>query len=181
MVSSYNDAAAKALDHLQHELQNIRTDRANPALVEELTVTAYGTPTPLMQLAAINAPEPRLIVITPWDPGTMKDIERAISQSPLGITPVVDGKSIRLPFPPMTEERRHEMQKVVNEKSEETRVRIRSSREDQIKHLRLQEKNSQLSEDALDTATKKLQQAVDASLAEVAVLVEAKNKELSLI
>ena len=104
MVHDFSEQARKAIEHLQHELQAIRTGRANPSLVEDLLVEAYGTMTPLQQLAAIAAPEPRLIVIQPWDPSITKDIEKALTKSQLGITPVVDGKTIRLPFPSMTEE-----------------------------------------------------------------------------
>jgi len=181
MTHTFSEQAAKTIDHLAQELQSIRTGRANPALVESLVVEAYGTPTPLLQLAAISAPEPRMILIQAWDTSINKDIERAISQSPLGITPVVDGKSIRLPFPAMTEDRRHALQKVVNEKGEEARVSVRNIREDIIKHLRKEEKDGALSEDQLELELKHLQEMVTATLADIESAVEAKEKELTVI
>lgn len=181
MTHTFIEQAAKTVDHLAQELQNIRTGRANPELVETLVVEAYGTPTPLVQLAAISVPEPRMILIQAWDTSLNKDIEKAISKSPLGITPVVDGKSIRLPFPSMTEDRRQALQKVVNEKGEEARVSIRNIREDIIKHLRKSEKEGELSEDQLELELKKLQESVTTSLADIETTVTAKEKELSII
>lgn len=181
MIHNFSEQAAKTIDHLAQELQSIRTGRANPGLVESLVVEAYGTPTPLLQLAAISAPEPRMILIQAWDPSINKDIERALSQSPLGITPVLDGKSIRLPFPAMTEERRKSLQKVVNEKGEEARISIRNIREDIIKHLRQQEKDGQLSEDQLELELKHLQEFVTTSLSDIETAVESKDKELTVI
>lgn len=181
MNQDFDLESAKALEHLEHELQAVRTGRANPAIVEDIAVEAYGTMTPLVQLAAISAPEPRLIVIQPWDPSVTKDIERALSQSSLGINPVVDGKVIRLPFPAMTEERRKEMQKVVNEKGESSRVRIRGIREELVKQLRKAEKDGELSEDIFTLEMKKLQDSVDAQLANIASIVEKKQAELAII
>lgn len=181
MTHSFLEQAAKTVDHLAEALQNIRTGRANPALVESLVVEAYGVPTPLLQLAAISAPEPRLIVIQAWDPSINKDIERAISQSPLGINPVVDGKSIRLPFPAMTEERRQSLKKVVSEKGEEARISLRNIREDIIKHLRLEEKEGRLSEDQLALELKHLQEQMTASLNDIEKAVAAKEEELTEI
>lgn len=181
MASDFSTQAAPAIDHLHHELQSIRTGRANPALVEELSVEAYGVMTPLVQLAAISAPEPRMILIQPWDPSTIKDIEKAIMQSPLGISPVVDGKTIRLPFPPMTEERRQSLVKVVNEKGEETRIRLRSIREEIIRGLRKQEKDGELSEDALALALKQLQDELKQELDGIEELLKVKHDELTTI
>lgn len=180
-MHEFVEHVTKAIDHLQHELQGIRTGRANPSIVENLTVLAYGAPTPLQQLAAITAPEPRLVVIQPWDVSLVKDIEKALGQSPLGINPVVDGKIIRLPFPAMTEERRHELLKVVNEKGEESRVRVRGIREEVIKQLRKDEKEGKLSEDALEAELKKLQTEVTAALAQIEKIIAMKAEELSVI
>lgn len=181
MPTDFPIKSAPAIEHLHHELQSIRTGRANPALVEELSVDAYGTPTPLVQLAAISVPEPRLILIQPWDPSIIKEIERSLTQSSLGITPVVDGKNIRLPFPQMTEERRQSLVKVVNEKSEETRVALRSIREDIIRGLRQKEKNGELSEDALELLLKEIQKDVTAALEEIKQIVDEKHTELTTI
>src|SRR5689334_7046975 len=121
---------AKALQHLHQELSGLRTGRAVPTLVENIQVESYGTMTALQQLASISAPEPQQLLVQPWDPSLLKDIEKAIAQSPLGINPVNDGKVIRLPFPPMTDERRQQLLKVVKEKAEEARVRVRGIREE---------------------------------------------------
>lgn len=181
MPTDFPIQSAPAIDHLRHELQSIRTGRANPGLVEELVVDAYGTPTPLLQLAAISTPEPRVILIQPWDPSIIKDIERALTQSPLGITPVLDGKNIRLPFPQMTEERRQSLVKVVNEKGEETRVSLRTIREEMIRGLRLKEKNGELSEDALELLLKEIQKDVNTALEEIKQIVDDKHTELTTI
>lgn len=171
----------QAVTHFSGDLETIRTGRANPALVEQIPVSCYGVLTPLQQLAAINVPEPQLIVIQPWDPSIVKDIDKAIQQSGLGVTPVVDGKILRLPFPPMTEERRRELLKIVNEKAEATRVRIRGHREDAMKELRLQEKDGRISEDALAAEQKSIQSLVDDAIASVESTVGAKTNELMTI
>lgn len=181
MSSSFATAAQQALEHLDRELRAIRTGRANPAVLEDVQVDAYGAMTPLVQLAAITAPEPRLLVVQPWDPSVIKDIEKALSQSSLGISPVVDGKLIRLPIPAMTEERRQQMIKLVNEKGEESRVRIRGIREHQVKELRQAEKDGQLSEDAQAAALKKLQAEVDTTLEQVTDQINRKHEELATI
>src|SRR5690242_2544372 len=110
-------AAADTLEYLERELATLRTGRANPAMVENIPVDCYGGRSPLQQVASISAPEPRLLLVQPWDPSIIKDIEKALSASSLGISPVVDGKNIRLPLPIMTEERRTALQKVVQEKA----------------------------------------------------------------
>lgn len=181
MPSDFSTESQSALEHLERELAAIRTGRANPALVEEISIEAYGVATPLVQLAAISAPEPRMIVVQPWDPSVIKDIEKGLTQSSLGITPVVDGKTIRLPFPAMTEERRTQMIKLVNEKAEETRVRIRGIREHLMKDLKQAQKDGSLSEDVVTQKTKQLQQDVDAALEQVASAVERKQEELTTI
>ncbi len=175
------DGANKALDHLRHELATIRTGRANPAVIEELAVACYGGVSPLQQLAAISAPEPRLLVVQPWDAALVKDIEKALSQSNLGITPVVDGKVIRLPIPAMTEDRRSELIKTVNVKAEEARVRIRNAREEAMKQLKHDEKSGVQSADAVATAMKGVQQAVAGANVTIGELVTAKTIEISTI
>lgn len=178
MRPSLNEAINKAIDHFRRELTGLRTGRANPAMIEEIGVEAYGAITPLLQLAAIHSPEPRLLVVQPWDPAVIKDIEKALSQSSLGITPVVDGKNIRLPFPAMTEERRQDLLKVVHEKAEQTRIRLRAAREEEIKRLRADEKNGVISEDALATATKQVQTAINLSQEQIEQAVKTKTAEI---
>lgn len=181
MTNDFLLQSAPAIEHLQRELRSVRTGRANPEIVQELMVDAYGAPTPLQQLASITAPEPRLIVIQPWDPGLMREIERSLTQSTLGITPVVDGTSVRLPFPAMTEDRRRQLSKVVDEKGEQARIRIRTVREDIIKHWKKAEKNGEVSEDVLEMDLKNLQASVAASLRQVETIVTDKQAELMKI
>jgi len=132
----------KALDALRRELQTIRTGRAAPSLVENLEVEAYGTPMPLIQLAAITAPEPRLIVVQPWDRNLIKPIEKAIMASDLGITPGNDGAVIRLPIPTLTEERRKDLVRMLHKKVEEGRVEIRTLRRHAHEEMRKKEKDA---------------------------------------
>lgn len=181
MTNDFLLQSAPAIEHLQRELRSVRTGRANPEIVQELVVDAYGAPTPLQQLASITAPEPRLIVIQPWDPGLMREIERSLTQSTLGITPVVDGTVVRLPFPAMTEDRRRQLSKVVDEKGEQARIRIRTVREDIIKHWKKAEKNGEVSEDVLEMDLKNLQASVAASLRQVETIVTDKQAELMKI
>jgi ribosome recycling factor len=129
-----------ALDSLDDDLSGIRTGRASPALIERLPVDYYGANTPLIQLASISVPEPRQLLVRPFDPSTLKDIERAFMVSDLGLTPNNDGKVIRLSLPQLTEERRRELVRVVHNRMEETRVRIRNTRRDSIRDLREFEK-----------------------------------------
>ncbi len=178
MSTTFTESSSAALKHLETELDAIRTGRANPALVENIQVMAYGSLMPLQQLATIQVPEPRVLVIQPWDAGTIKDIEKALSQSNLGITPVVDSKIIRLPFPAMTEERRKEMVKAVHEVAETVRVRIRSAREEAMKDIKKREADGDVSEDAAELERKELQQSVDAATAAVQNRVEKKEQEL---
>jgi ribosome recycling factor len=150
-----------ALDTLENDLGAIRTGRASPGLVERLPVDYYGTNTPMIQLASISVPEPRQLLIRPFDPASLKDIERAIMVSDLGLTPNNDGKVIRLTIPQLTEERRKELVKVVHNRMEETRVRIRNIRRDMIKDVRDFEKEGMISEDDQERGEKDLQDLTD--------------------
>ncbi len=150
-----------AVRSLEDDLATIRTGRASPALVERLNVEYYGTPTPLMQLATISAPEPRLLTIKPFDPTSLKDIERAILTSDLGLTPNSDGRLIRLNIPPLTEERRHELVRVVRNRVEEGRVAVRNVRRDILNDLRDFEKEKLISEDEFKRGEDDLQKLTD--------------------
>jgi ribosome recycling factor len=150
-----------AVRSLEDDLATIRTGRASPALVERLNVEYYGTPTPLMQLATISAPEPRLLTIKPFDPTSLKDIERAILTSDLGITPNNDGRLIRLNIPPLTEERRHDLVRVVRNRVEEGRVAVRNVRRDVLNDLREFEKEKIISEDEFKRGEDDLQKLTD--------------------
>ena len=150
-----------AIQALEEDLGGIRTGRASPALVERLQVEYYGSPTPLIQLASISVPEARQLLIRPFDASSLKTIERAILASDLGLTPNNDGKSIRLNLPPLTEERRKELVKVVNHRVEEGRVAARNVRRDSIRDLRDFEQEKMISEDDLKVGEEELQKITD--------------------
>ncbi|MFN2302116.1 MAG: ribosome recycling factor [Anaerolineales bacterium] len=167
-----------ALNLLEEDLSAIRTGRASPALVERLPVDYYGTHTPMIQLASISVPEPRQLLIRPFDPNTLKDLERAIMASDLGLTPNSDGKVIRLNMPQLTEERRHELVRVVHNRMEEARVKIRNIRRDLIRDLRDFEKEGLISEDDQERGEKELQELTDKMNDKVTEVGEFKEKEI---
>lgn len=167
-----------ALDLLEEDLSTIRTGRASPALVERMPVEYYGTNTPLIQLASISVPEPRQLLIRPFDPATLKDIDRAILASDLGLNPNNDGKVIRLTMPQLTEERRHELVRVVHNRMEETRVKIRNIRRDIIRDLREFEDESLISEDDLKRGEKELQELTDKLNEKIQEIGDRKEKEI---
>lgn len=154
-------AMEKGFDYLQHEFSAVRTGKASPALVENIDVEAYGAQMKLKQLALITTPEPRLLVIQPFDGGTTKDIEKAIKESKLGINPIVDGKIIRLPIPALSEERRKDLVKGIKQMAEEARVRVRSTRREAIDGLKKAEKEGVISEDQLESLEKEIQKLTD--------------------
>lgn len=167
-----------AVHSLEEDLSSIRTGRANPALVERITVEYYGMPTPLMQLASISVPEARSLLIKPFDASSTKAIERAIQASDLGLNPNNDGKSIRLNLPPLTEERRRDLVKVVHHRVEEARVAIRNIRRDTIKDLREFEEEKLISEDELKRAEEDLQKTTDRYIEELNAVGMRKEKEI---
>ena len=167
-----------ALRALEEDLAGIRTGRATPALVERLEVEYYGTPTPLMQLASISVPEPRQLLIKPFDPSTLRAIERAIMTSDLGINPNNDGKNIRLILPPLTEERRRELVKVVHHRVEEARVAIRNVRRDVKKDLKEFEDEKLISEDERKRAEDQLDDLTKEYIEKAEALGERKEKEV---
>jgi len=151
----------KGFDYLQHEFASVRTGKASPALVENIDVEAYGAQMKLKQLALITTPEPRLLVIQPFDGSTTKDIEKAIKESKIGINPIVDGKIIRLPIPALSEERRKDLVKGIKQMAEEARVRVRSTRRDGIDGLKKAQKEGAISEDQLGSFEKEMQKLTD--------------------
>lgn len=167
-----------AIQSLEEDLAGIRTGRANPGLVEKLPVEYYGAPTPLMQLASISVPDPRTLLVKPFDPTTLKAIERGIVVSNLGLTPNNDGKTIRLNLPPLTEERRRELVKVVSHRLEEAKVATRNIRRDIIKELREFEKEKLISEDDLKKAEEELQKLTDHMVSEIETIGQKKEKEI---
>ncbi len=167
-----------AIQALETDYSRIRTGRAHPALVEALQVIYYDVPTPLQQLASIGIPEPRSILIKPFDPSTVKDIEKAILASDLGLTPSNDGRSIRLNLPPLTEERRKDLVKIVKKRAEEGRVAIRNIRRDLMRDLRDYENEKMISEDEKERGEKELQKETDAFVEKIDQLCDAKEEEI---
>src|SRR3954465_1405173 len=172
------EAMEKAFEYMTHEFSAVRTGKASPALVENIDVEAYGTPMKLKQLAGISTPEPRLLVIQPFDASTTKDIEKAIKESKLGINPITDGKLIRLPIPPLTEARPKALVKSIKQRSEEVRVRVRSARRDGIDGLKKLEKDGELSEDGLKSYEQEIQKLTDASNKKIDDALAAKEADI---
>lgn len=167
-----------AIQTLEEDLGAIRTGRASPALVERLQVEYYGAPTPLIQLATTSVPEPRILMIRPFDSTGLKAIERAILASDLGLTPNNDGKVIRLTIPPLTEERRRDLVKIVHARLEDCRVAVRNVRRDLMKDLREFEKEKMISEDDLKKAEEELQKLTDKFVQETDFLGQRKEREI---
>ena len=169
----------KAVEILKQDLSTIRTGRASPALVERITVDYYGAPTPINQIATISLPEARLLLIQPWDRKLLNDIEKAIQKSDLGINPNNDGQVIRLAIPPLNEERRREMVKILHKKLDEHKVAIRNIRRDSHEKLRDREKKKEISEDELKRSTDRLQKLTDRFIDEMEKV--GKSKELEIL
>jgi ribosome recycling factor len=172
------DRMHKAVDHAKTDFSTVRTGRASPALVEKLRVDYYGSETPLQQLAGFGVPEPRVLVVSPYDKGSLKAIEKAISASDLGINPSNDGSVIRLVFPELTTERRKELVKVVRHRGEDARVAVRNVRRASRHELEALEKGGDLSSDELERAEKELEKVTHEMINEVDRLLAAKEKEL---
>ncbi len=168
----------KAIDHLLKEYAAVRAGRANPAVLDKVLVDYYDTPTPVNQMAAVSVAEARVLAIQPWDPTTIKLINKAILASDIGITPTDDGKVIRLVFPQLTEERRKEINKSIKKLGDDTKVNIRNVRRDVMEKLKGMKKNGELTEDDLKDGEKKLQNITDKFCAEVDKQVAAKEKEI---
>ena len=168
----------KTIDLLSHELSTIRAGRASASILDKVTVDYYGAATPIIQIASITIPEPRMLVISPWDPGMLKNIEKAILQSDIGINPVNDGKSLRLVFPPLTEERRRDLAKIVRKNGEESKVSIRNLRRDALEKYKSMKKKSEITEDDLKIIEKDLNELVDKHIKEIDKVVEDKEKEI---
>ena len=177
-LADAEDRMAKAVEALRRELATVRTGRANPALVDHLKVDYYGTPTPLKQLASVMVPEARLLTIQPWDKGSLTAIEKAIQKSDLGLNPTNDGSLIRLAIPPLTEERRRELVRMVHKKVEEGRVAIRNIRRDAHSMLRDLLHDKEISEDQEHNAQEELQKVTDRFIAEADRVGQEKEEEL---
>jgi len=172
------DKMTKAISVLREELAGLRAGRANPAILDKLTVDYYGVPTPINQLGSISVPEARVIVIQPWEAKIIKDIEKAIQKSDIGINPTNDGKVIRLVFPALTEERRKELTKQAKKYGEDSKVAVRSIRRDALERFKVQKKNGEITEDDLRDAEEDIQKMTDKYIAEIDKIVEKKEKEI---
>ena len=177
----YTDRMDKTIEVMQANFAAVRAGRANAAVLDQIRVDYYGTPTPINQIASIASPDPRTLTIQPWDAGTMKLIEKAIQASDLGINPQNDGRVIRLAFPQLTEERRKELIKQVRKYGEESKTAIRNIRRDAMDTFKKQQKKSEITEDDLKNAEKDIQKLTDDYIADVDKMVSKKEKELSEI
>ena len=168
----------KAIAAMESDFATIRAGRANPAILDRVSVDYYGTPTPLVQVGTISTPDPRQLLIQPWDASILRDIEKAILASDLGLTPTNDGKSIRLNFPAPTEERRKELVKSVSKRAEEAKVVVRNARRDAIDSFKAQKKNGEITEDDLKNAETGIQKVTDQYIKDIDVLADKKTKEI---
>ena len=176
--SEIKEKMQKSIDSLKERLSEVRAGRANPAILNKVKIDYYGTPTPISQMAGISVPEARMILIQPWDASTLKEIEKAIIASDIGINPNNDGKVIRLVFPELTEERRKELAKEIRKYAEETKVAIRNSRRDGIDKAKAMQKNGELTEDDLKNAENEIQKITDKNVEEVDKIISAKETEI---
>ena len=168
----------KSIESTHHEFNSIRTGRASPALLDRITIDYYGTPTPLKSLASISAPEPRLLVVQPFDPGAIKNIERAVQESDLGLTPSNDGKVVRLPIPQLTEERRKDLVKVVRRVAEDGKIAIRNVRRDVMQHLKELVVNGDVGDDEERRAEQQVQKITDEHTKSIDDLLKVKEAEI---
>ena len=180
-VKEYSDKMAKTIDHLQNEYATVRAGRANPHVLDKLRVDYYGTPTPIQQVGNVSVPDPRTIQIAPWEKSILKDIEKAIQASDIGINPSNDGSVIRLVFPELTEERRKELAKEIKKKGEDAKVAVRNIRRDGNDAFKKLTKTEDLSEDEVKDLEDELQKLTDKYIKEIDSMVDAKSKEIMTV
>lgn len=168
----------KTISFLSEELATIRAGRANAAVLDKVLVDYYGTPTPIGQIASISVPEPKMLIVQPWDGGILKEVEKAILKSDLGIAPANDGKVLRLIFPALTEERRRELVKGIQKKGEEAKIAVRSVRRDAIDLYKAQEKKGEVTEDDLRRIEKEIQNITDDFTKKIDEVIKRKEKEI---
>ena len=174
----FEDKMKKSIDSVAADFAAVRAGRANAAVLDRITVDYYGTPTPIQQIASIGSPDPRSLVITPWDASAVRSIEKAIQESDLGINPANDGKCLRLLFPQLTQERRKELTKLIAKYAENGKVAIRNIRRDALEKFKKLEKAGELTEDDLKIAEKDIQKLTDEMIKKIDALYAAKEKEL---
>lgn len=178
LLKNTEEKMNKTVGVLERDYKSIRAGRANASVLDRVTVDYYGCPTPIQQMAAVSVPEPRILMIQPWDASTLKDIEKAILTSDIGINPQNDGRVIRLSFPPLTEERRKEIVKDVHKTAEESKVAVRNTRRDAIEKLKALKKNNVITEDDVADGEKKIQNLTDKYCKEIDSLAAVKEKEI---
>ncbi len=178
LLKNTEEKMNKTVGVLERDYKAIRAGRANASVLDRVTVDYYGCPTPIQQMAAVSVPEPRVLMIQPWDASTLKEIEKAILTSDIGINPQNDGRIIRLSFPPLTEERRKEIVKDVHKTAEESKVAVRNTRRDAIEKLKALKKNNTITEDDVADGEKKIQNLTDKYCKEIDTLAALKEKEI---
>lgn len=178
LIKNTEERMDKSIDALDRDYKSVRVGRANASVLDRINVDYYGSPTPIQQMAAISMPEPRTLMIKPWDASTLKEIEKAILLSDIGINPQNDGTAIRLNFPPLTEERRKEIVKEVKKMAEDSKVSVRNIRRDALEKLKALKKNNEITEDDEKNGEKKIQNLTDKFCKEIDVLAAAKEKEV---
>lgn len=177
-LNVFEDKMKKTISVLESEMKAVRAGRANPAILDKVSVEYYGAASPLTQIANVSVPDARSILIQPWDATILGDIEKAILKSDIGITPNNDGKAIRLNFPPLTEERRKELVKGIRKKGEESKVAIRSIRRDALEDAKTQKKNGEITEDDVKNIEKDVQKLTDNYIKEIDDIISFKEKEV---
>jgi ribosome recycling factor len=178
VMTELESDVTKAHEALKRDLAKIRTGRAHPSLLESIRVESYGSQMPLSQLATVSVPEARMLTVKPWDKTQLKAVEKAIVQSPLGLNPQSDGEMLRIPMPPLTEERRKELAKLVKKHGEETKVAIRKARHDAKDMLNTLKTDGEISEDENERAQKKVEEQIQKGVGEVDTIVARKDKDL---
>ncbi len=178
LLKSTEERMKKSVDALDREYKSVRAGRANAGVLDRITVDYYGVPTPIQQMAAISVPEARTLLIAPWDKSTLKEIEKAILTSEIGINPQNDGTSIRLNFPPLTEERRKDIVKDIRKKGEEAKVAVRNQRRDALDKLKALKKDNSITEDDESNGEKKIQNLTDKFCKEIDELASVKEQEI---
>jgi len=181
MYDEYEGRMKKTVEVLQSNYTTVRAGRANPSILEQVKVDYYGTPTPINQIAGVSTPDPRTLMINPWDPGSLKLIEKAIITSDIGINPANDGKVIRLQFPQPTEERRKELIKQIHKQAEESKVAIRNIRREAVENFKAQKKTGEITEDDLTVTEKDLQKLTDKYIDEITKVANKKEAEIKEI
>lgn len=178
VLKETREKMAHSFEHLHHEFNTIRTGKASPALVEDIKVDYYGTHTPLKEIAGITTPEARMIVIQPWDQGAVQEIVKAVQSSSLGVTPIDDGRIVRVPIPELSEERRKDLDKHIKHLAEEARVAIRNIRRDENDRLKKMKNKNELTEDDLTDGEKEVQKLTDEFIKKIDELLKHKEEEI---